>query len=424
MKVFKFGGASVKDAGAVENLVSILNRYPEDRLVVVVSAMGKTTNALEHICREYYFQDREVEGLIEELRIFHHQIVEELFGPEVTAPMELVDERLELLRNKLIKFKRAEASYDFIYDQVVSEGEMMSTLIVDAYMNLRKLKSVWIDATSVIHTDDNYREARINWELTASHCEQVFDFDRSRIFITQGFIGKGAGGYVTTLGREGSDFTGAIIANALEADELIIWKDVPGLLNADPKYFANTRKLQNISYHEAVELAYYGATVIHPKTIKPLQNKGIPLYVNSFLDPTRQGSLIDENVDRDGMIPSYIFKTKQILISISTRDYSFIVEENLSEIFDLFARHKVKINLMQNSALSFSVCVDDKEDRVPDLVAALQVNYKVLYNKGVELMTVRHYDQNTLDLLVADKAILVEQKSRHTARLVMKHLYA
>lgn len=421
MKVFKFGGASIKDAEAVKNLFEIVKSHDGYELIVVVSAMDKTTNALEKLTRDFYVDDRDINAIIDKVKTFHNDLAQDLFPNlqhPVFAELEIIYKRI---KNKCIHLKRDGATYDFLYDQVVSEGEMLSSCIVSHYLNEFGIHSVLLDATKVIKTDNVYRDASVNWESSIEAINEKVSFVEENVYVTQGFIGSCEQEHSTTLGREGSDFTAAIFANALEATEVIIWKDVPGLLNADPKHFSNTKKLNNISYHEAVELAYYGATVIHPKTIKPLQNKSIPLFVKSFNNATKPGSLIDENSTADSLIPSYIFKTDQVLLSINSRDYSFISEKNLGELFSLFAELHIKIDLMENSAISFSVCFENDIDKLEKLTKALSDKYKVLYNKGVELMTVRHYDQATLDQLINNKEILVEQRSRQTARMVMKN---
>ena len=421
MKVFKFGGASIVDAESFYNLFSIIEAHIGYELVIVVSAMGKTTNALEKLSREFYFNDRDINVLLKKVSNYHNDIARELFPDSehmVHSDLEAIYERI---KNKCIHLKRDEAIYDFMYDQVVSEGEMLSSTIVSHFLNEKGIFTKLLDATKVIKTNSNYREALVNWKKTEEAIRQFIDFTENCVYVVQGFIGSCEQGHTTTLGREGSDFTAAIIAHSLDASEVVIWKDVPGLLNADPKYFSNTKKLDNISYHEAVELAYYGASVIHPKTIKPLQNKGIPLYVRSFKDMKEKGSVIDDQSSEDSLLPSYIFKTDMVLLSVTTRDYSFVSEKHLAELFNIFGKLNIKIDMMENSAISFSVCFKYDEDKLDRLLSALNKNYKVLYNRDVELMTVRHYDQPTLDQLIVNKDILVEQKSRHTARMVMKN---
>lgn len=422
MKVFKFGGASVKNAEAVKNVANVIQLYSEN-LIVVISAMGKTTNALEKVVESYMAQDGKCFDLLNESKEFHFEIMDELFA----------DKSLKIFEDIYNTFVEIEweiedaptRDFNYVYDQIVSVGELLSTKIVSAYLNSVNINTKWIDARDLIQTDNTHRDARIDWELTESCTTKtlapLFNPNENTIIITQGFIGSSSELFTTTLGREGSDFSAGILAYCMNADSVTIWKDVPGMLNADPKWFDNTQKLSNISYHEAVELAYYGATVIHPKTIKPLQNKNIPLYVKSFVNPKEDGSLIDQNTAKDAQIPSFIFKMNQVLISIGAKDYSFIMEDHLSHIFGLFAKHNVKINLMQNSAISFSIVTDNDKMKIPNLIEELKGEYKVLFNENLELVTIRHYDQKTIERVTMNKTIIVEQKSRNTARMVMKN---
>jgi aspartate kinase len=425
MRVFKFGGASVKDADAVRNVGKVMELYPNQEIVVVVSAMGKTTNALEKITREYMYGEGDLATSVQELKDYHNNILIDLFpdqGHDVYNEVNNVMVELEwIIEDDPIK------DYDFEYDQIVSLGEMISTRIVSAWLMESGVENTWMDVRDLIKTDDTYREAAVEWEATASAITEklnpIMNGNGPSVVITQGFVGVTSENYNTTLGREGSDYTASILGSVLGAEDVTIWKDVPGVLNADPKWFENTEKLAAISYHDAIELAFFGATVIHPKTLKPLQNNAIALYVKSFFDPEMEGTLITgvKKLPKDlKVVPSFIFKVDQVLISILPRDYSFIVEENLSDIFKLFAQGAVKINLMQHAALSFSVCVDEDGGKIPDLVQALQKDYKVLYNKDVELVTIRDYDQATIDRVISGKKIYVEQKSRHTARYVVK----
>ncbi|HRE97954.1 MAG TPA: aspartate kinase, partial [Flavobacteriales bacterium] len=319
----------------------------------------------------------------------------------------------------------ASANYDLVYDQIVSQGEFISSVIVSHYMNAQGIENTWYDARTIIRTDSTFREGKVDWDASQKLANQhlipfyIGSVGR-KIAITQGFLGSTSIGLTTTLGREGSDYTAAILAYLLDAKDVTIWKDVAGVMNADPRKYDKAVKFDRISFREAIELSYYGASVIHPKTIKPLQNKGIPLYVKSFLQPEEKGTIIQASEEYDHLIPSFIFKSNQVLISVLPRDFSFIVEENLREIFDVFASLGVRVHLMQNSALSFSVCIDHNEDKFPDLLKRLQENYKVKYNETVELITIRHYDQATIDMLTNAKEILVEQKSRHTARFIVR----
>lgn len=418
INVFKFGGASVKDAEAVRNVANILRRYPDRKLMVIISAMGKTTNALERLLQvvnKPSERNRELLFIYD----FHHNIVTELFDDNAKFPEEFDD-----IFNAFGKFLDSLMfdDEDFAYDQVVSFGEVLSTLIISNYLDHAGIQNKWLDARELIATDNTYREAVVDWITTEKAIREgvLPRFEEMNVCISQGFIGYCQQGFTTTLGREGSDFSAAIFAYALDAQDVTIWKDVPGMLNADPKWFDDTKRLDKISYREAIELSYYGATVIHPKTLKPLQNKSIPLYVKSFLRPEERGSEIQKSTVSDALIPSFIFKMEQVLISITPRDFSFIVEENISQLYGIFAQHGVKINLMQNSALNFSVCVDYDAKKFEHLIAALQENYNVLYNSDLELVTIRHYDSDTINRVTKGKEILVEQRSRQTARMVMR----
>ncbi len=423
MKVFKFGGASVNSADAVKNIAKILDKYSNKKVLVVVSAMGKTTNALEKLTQAYFYKSNEANVLLNEVREYHFQIIKALFNDKKHKVFSDIKIIFEELLYKLVS--QPSDNYDFEYDQIVSNGELISTKIVSHYLSYKGINNQWLDAREIIKTDTTYREGKVNWQETMHKTNNLVipffeDINLSRhLIITQGFIGSTLDEHAITLGREGSDYSAAIFAHSLDATEMIIWKDVPGLLNADPKFFEDTHKLDSISYHEAIELAYYGATIIHPKTIKPLQNKKIPLYVKSFLHPEKEGSIISNCKKADGWIPSFIFKQEQALISISPKDFSFIAEKNLSDIFGIFSGNKIKINLMQNSAISFSVCVDSNVNRFDTLIKALQKNYKVRYNLQLDLITIRHYDQFTIDKVVDNRKILLEQRSRTTAQLVV-----
>lgn len=419
MQVFKFGGASVKDAEGVKNVVEVLKLFPQQKVCVVVSAMGKTTNALERLVNVYFHKTENAELVLEEIKQFHLSICRELF-PNENHPIytELENTFVELYW--AIEDEPTH-SFDFEYDQIVSMGEVVSTKIVSAYLNEVGLKNKWVDARGIIQTDNTYREGKVDFDLTEQLVkkEVLPLFDNVDILVTQGFIGGTSENFTTTLGREGSDYTASILAYCLNAYNVTIWKDVPGVLNADPKYFKHTKKIDELSYQDAIELTYYGASVIHPKTIKPIQNKNIPLYVKSFIEPKAEGTVVKDSHKRL-QIPSYIFKSHQILISIQPKDFSFIAEENLSDIFELFSKHAVKINLMQLSAISFSVCCDNNE-KIKALLEELQTLFKVLYNEGVELMTIRYYTQDTIDALTKNKTILLEQKSRFTVQMIMKN---
>ena len=410
MKVFKFGGASVKDADGVRNLAEII-RTQGQNVVVIISAMGKTTNALEEIVRSY-MQAKKFQSQLEALRTYHTDIMDELEGNFADVHQTFAHLEAYLSHPPAV-------SYDEVYDQLVSLGEVLSTQIVAAHLTQIGIPARWLDARELIRTDATFREGRVDWQETQRRIHKAVT--KKGVKITQGFIGQTPDKRTTTLGREGSDYTAAIFAYCLNAESVTIWKDVPGVLNADPKWFDDTVLLDKITYQDAIELAYYGATVIHPKTIKPLQNKDIALYVKSFLKPAAPGTVIG-NYERHLLVPSFIFKVNQVLISLHPNDFSFIAEDNLSRIFGRFAQAGVKINLMQNTAISFSVVVDNNPDRVPALLAQLKQDFRVSYNERLELITIRYYDQSTIDRVLVNKKLLLEQKSRYTVQLVVKDL--
>ncbi|WP_090501973.1 aspartate kinase [Pedobacter terrae] len=419
MDIFKFGGASVKDAAGVKNLANIVRDYKKGNLLIVISAMGKITNRLEDLTHAFLSQNDEAHAIFEEIKHFHFGIIDELFqGNHHSVYDDVANTFVEI--DWLIE-DEPDQYHDYIYDQIVSIGEIVSTKIVAAWLNETGNKTLWADARNYIQTDNTYKEGKVDWAKT----NQIIQKDlvpllTDNIIVTQGFIGGTSENYTTTLGREGSDYSAAIFASCLDAAALTIWKDVPGVLNADPKWFDETALIAQLSYHDAIELTYYGATVIHPKTIKPLQNKGIPLFVRSFIQPEGSGTAITKD-NNPLPIPSFIFKVNQALISIFPKDYSFIIEENLSNIFELFHRHKIKINTMLNSAISFSVSIDDHPVQIEKLIKDLSDEFTVKYNKGLELVTIRYYNQQTIDRVTVDKDILLEVKSRHTCQMVMKN---
>lgn len=422
IRVFKFGGASVRNAEAVKNVAEIIRNYKgTDYLVVVISAMGKTTNALEVLVNKGYKKE-DFSKELDELRNYHYQIIHELFQNSLEIRKE-IDEIFEEIRIILLTVAPHE-EYNFVYDQVVCQGEILSTKIIAAYLNNIGIKTEYKDARGLIRTDNTYREGKVNWNITEylikQHIEPIFTKGNDTIVVTQGFIGKSSEGNSTTLGREGSDYSAAIFAYSLNASDVTIWKDVPGVLNADPKYFEDAQLLNQLSYYDAIELTYYGATVIHPKTMKPLQNKHITLRVKSFINPANPGTVINDK-EPLAVIPSFIFKVNQSLISISPKDFSFIMEENLSEIFGLLAKYRVKVNLMQHSALSFQVCVDFDEQKITPLLMDLERNFVIEHKTNLELITVRNYNQATVERLLKEKELLVEQKNSHTIRLVVEN---
>jgi aspartate kinase len=425
LKVFKFGGASVKDAAAVMNVSRILRHYPDQPIIIVVSAMGKTTNALEKLARECYNHDLARDNTLIDILNFHESIIRELFPNNLHPVYEAFTDRA--LSIKKLLNETPGANFDFEYARIVCYGELFSSMILSHYLNDSGLAATWFDVRDMLITDANYREANVNWDKTIRLVSEGLNvFYNSSLYtpltITQGFIGSTLEGETTTLGREGSDYTAAIFAYIVGAEEVIIWKDVPGLFNADPKYFKNTVLIDSISYKESLELSYYGAGVIHPHTIKPLQNKKIPLLVKSFNDPEAKGTFIgDDNLVGEVNIPCYIFKPNQWLFSISSRDFSYIDEPALHEIFGIFSRMGIKINLMQNSAISFSVCIDEPGDKKAVLIQNLNEHFVVRYNEGLKLITIRNYTQEVVEELIEGKEIMLEQRSRYTCQLIVKY---
>jgi aspartate kinase len=418
MIVFKFGGASVKSAEAVRNLAEILKQYKEN-LVVVVSAMGKTTNALEEVVYRYSHQK---DGLDEAIRIvedYHLGIMKGLFSSESHEAYTKTGLLFTLLKARVAN--PPSLNYDYDYDQIVSFGEILSTTIVAEYLKLLGLRSRWMDIRRSLKSDNTYREAKIDWELSAKLVKKDFIFGEDNIILTQGFLASTINNLTTTLGREGSDYTAAILAYILDAERVVIWKDVPGVLNADPKWFDNTVLLSHLSYRDAIELAYYGASVIHPKTIQPLKQKDINLQVKSFVHPAETGTLVG-NEAYDKLIPSFIFKMDQVLISISPKDFSFIAEENLELILGFFAKHGFRINLMQNSAVSFMVCVNNDKTRIPRVVKDLGDHFLVKWENGLELITIRYFDEQTISRVLVNKDKVLEQRSKETVQMVVKDL--
>lgn len=418
MEVFKFGGASVKDADGIANVSEIILSRAQSHLLVVVSAMGKITNQLEALTRAYLQSEPEVQEIFESVKLYHFDILNSLF-PDHNHPIynDIANTFVEI--DWLLEEEPDDAP-DYIYDQIVSIGEIVSSKILAACLAEKAPQVKWLDARNFVHTDNTYREAVVNWDKTEAEIKKtLLPLLEQGIAVTQGFIGSTSENFTTTLGRDGSDYSAAIFSACLDASSLTIWKDVPGVLNADPKWFDETERIPQISYHDAIELAYYGATIIHPKTIKPIQNKNIPLFVRSFLQPTAEGTDIT-GVNNHLPVASFIFKVNQALISIFPKDFSFIIEENLSDIFSLFHKHKVKINTMLNSAISFSVSFDHDPVKLQALIADLSLHYKVKYNTGLELVTIRYYNQQTIDRVTVNKNILLEVKSRNTCQIVMR----
>lgn len=419
--VEKFGGASVNSAASIRNVISIL-QLDEKVRVVVVSAMGKTTNSLEKIIDLWHRYTKFNESEYDFIKQYHTKIVTELFEnmPSQSIALVMVEEVFAELKQNLLSLNPKD--YDFLYDSIVSYGERISTAIISLYMTSLDINHRLIPAQEVIKTDNSYRGAQVDWKKTQQAVKDKFKtlFLETDLVLTQGFIGSTREGYTTTLGREGSDYSAAILAYCLNAKSLTIWKDVEGLMSADPKRMPNAKKLEQVPYREAIELSYYGASIIHPKTIKPLENKSIPLYVKSFVNPEKEGSVINHTEEVKPLVPNYIFKDKQTLLSVSAKDFSFIVEENLANIFSELSSFGVKVNLIQNSALTFSVCFDQNDYILPRLIESLQQNYNVKYNNDLQLITIRHYTQETIENLNKKGRILIEQKNRVTLQCLIE----
>lgn len=418
MRIFKFGGASVKDAAGIRNVFDVLQQTGYEDVLLVVSAMGKTTNALEIVIKDYFDKSAALKSSVQEVKKYHNQILLDLFEDEKNAVFTDVNKLFADLDYFLNQNKSP--NYNFVYDQVVSFGELISTTILSHFMNYSGIKTNWIDVRNFIKTDNNYRDANVDWELTQKTISK--NVKKKALNITQGFLGSDENNFTTTLGREGSDYTAAIFAYCLNAESVTIWKDVPGVMNADPRYFENASLLNQISYREAIELAFYGATVIHPKTLQPLQRKEIPLYVKSFLNPTLPGTSVSKGKDLEPSLPCFIVKKNQLLISLSSIDFSFIMEENISEIFSLLHQYKMKVHLIQNSAISFSVCVDDKFGNFNQLKNILSKKFKVSYNENVSLYTIRHFDEKASKMVEDGKTVLLKQVSRETMQIVTKEV--
>ena len=415
MKIFKFGGASVKDAEGVKNVANLLQKVGYDDVLIVISAMGKMTNAFEKITEAYHQKKKELSLYIDEVRSFHYTIIDQLFGRS-----HKVYDDVEMLFMSMAGFmiKNKSTDYDYIYDQLVSYAELISTKIVSHYLTEQNIKNDWIDVREVIITDSSYREGKVDWVKTEKNItEKILP---NNLYITQGFIAKDAYGNTTTLGREGSDYSAAIFAYSLDAENLTIWKDVPGVLNADPRYFKESQLLHGMSYTEAIELAFYGASVIHPKTLQPLQRKKIPLLVKSFLKPEEAGTIIIDSALIEPYVPCFIVKKEQILLSISSLDFSFIVEQNISEIFGLLHQYKMKVNLIQNSAISFSVCIEDKYLKINALLSELKTKFDIEMFENATLFTIRHFNDKAIETIEKDNKVLLKQIAKETVQIVIQ----
>ncbi len=417
MRVFKFGGASVKDAAGIKNLARIV-RNEKDNLVIVVSAFGKITNALEGVLKAWIRGDREWVSSLAKIHDYHYGIVLGLFDKQSNAA-DTYNFSFEKLKLYLENSRQAE--YDYEYDQIVSFGEIWSTTIVEAFLRKSGLNSGWLDTRRLVITDRRFRDANILWDESVGRVREAFNFRQHDIFVTQGFIGGTLSGETTTLGREGSDYSAAILANILDADNVVVWKDVQGILNADPKWMPDAVKLMEVSYSDAVEMSFSGAKVIHPKTIKPLHNKSIPLYVRSFLDTGNDGTVIrPEITGLEPELPVFIKKENQMLISILPKDFSFAMGDNLSRVFHSFLENGIKVNLVQASAISINVCVDHEKEKVDLLIDQLNREYKIIYNYNVEILTIRHYTAEAINRIIDNREILIEQRTRKIVRFVLK----
>lgn len=416
MRVFKFGGASIQDANGVKNVVHVLNTVGYSHTLLVVSAMGKMTNAIEGVIQQYFNNSSALHSEIESVKTFHLTIVEALFENK----NHYIYTSISKLFEDLAQFFKTNKSpdYNFVYDQVIGYGELLSTTIVSAYLKEQSINNTWLDVRTCIKTDSFYRRANVDWVQTQKNISAAVD--ASTLYITQGFLASDANNFTTTLGREGSDYTAAIFGYCLNATDVTIWKDVPGVLNGDPRHFNNTTLLNTISYTEAIELAFYGASVIHPKTLQPLQRKEIPLHVKSFIHPGNPGTVVNKSQGIEPNIPCFILKSNQILLSLSTLDFSYVVEENISDIFNLLALHKMKVDVIQNSAISFSVCFGDTYNNLEKLLLHLKSKFKVTCHENVSLFTIRHYNDDAIKALENGKNVLLKQLFQQTVQIVTK----
>jgi len=415
MRIFKFGGASVKDADGVRNVAKVLQHEGTENTLVIISAMGKMTNYFEEIIDTYFYELEDLNLKLNKVELYHKNIISELFQKENEIYSEI-----DVLFRELSWFLARNTSqrYNYVYDQIICFGELLSTKILSAYLNLLQIDNHWLDVRNYIKTDSNYRDAKVNWILT----QQIINdkLDLNKLNITQGFLGGNDTENTTSLGREGSDYTAGIFAYCLNAESVTIWKDVPGILNADPRVFKETTLIEQISYEETIEMAFYGASVIHPKTIKPLQNKEIPLFVKSFLNPKNSGTMVSKGVRLNPYIPCFIVKKNQIFVSISANDFSFMVEDNLSYIFKKLHDYKLKVNLIQNSAISFSVCVDNKFDNFDAFYTELKSEFKIDFQKKVDLYTIRHFNNETIAKVTKRGKSLLSQTNKETIQIVLK----
>lgn len=416
MRIFKFGGASVKDAEGVKNLVNVLKEVGYDNTLLVISAMGKTTNSMEEVVDSYFAEKERLSFKVQEVVDFHNKILLDLFPSGQHPVFQKVKSLFDEIQGFVVWNKSP--NYNFVYDQLVGYGELICTTIVSAYLDEVGMENTWLDVRNFIKTDNSYRDTNVNWERTQEKISK--GIDRKVLNVTQGFLGSDDNNFTTTLGREGSDYTAAILAYCLNADSVTIWKDVPGVLNADPRHFKETQLLNKISYTEAIELAFYGASVIHPKTLQPLQRKEIPLHVKSFINPRDPGTTVGRGIGIEPLVPCFIVKKNQVLVKLSSLDFSFIVEHSISELFKLLHEHKMKVDLIQNSAISFSVCVDNKFGGLNGLLELLKSRFKVVCHEDVSLYTIRHFNEKAVESFLNGHDVLLEQRGKETLQLVVK----
>ncbi len=416
MQILKFGGASVRDADGVRNLEKVLQSVGTEKTLIVISAMGKTTNALEKVIEHYFNSKHELQSSIQDVKKYHNGILLELFENESHEAFKVVTALFRELSDFFDRNKSPD--YSFVYDQTIGFGELISTTIVSYYLNHKGIKNKWLDVRELIKTNNYYRNAKVEWALTQSKISEAID--EKALHITQGFLGSDGNNFTTTLGREGSDYTAAIFAFCLNAKSVTIWKDVPGVLNADPRFFENPTLLDSLSYEEAIELSYYGASVIHPKTLQPLQQKEIPLYVKCFLEPKNKGTKVGKSLDLSPKVPCYILRKDQILITVSSLDFSYIVEENISHIFKLLHLYKMKVRSIQSSAISFSVCIENSYNHLEPLILQLKAKYNVRLDKAVDLYTIRHYTTDAIEEIQKNKTVLMKQITPKTVQIITK----
>jgi aspartate kinase len=418
MKVYKFGGASVRSADGIRNIARIVSGVSEN-LFIVVSAMGKTTNAMELVLEAFMKADHQVAlNKLAEVEIYHNDIIDELFTNPETGK-NTVEPYFAELRNYITE--GVGDDYDRWYDRLVSYGEVISTKIVSTFLAESGIDNSWLDMRSLLVTDSNYREANVRMTESQHRLQNTVDFTQSHIYIGQGFIGANIKGDPTTLGREGSDYSAAVVGNLLDAESVTIWKDVPGILNADPRLFENTVHIPELTYLDAVELAYSGAQIIHPKTIKPLENKHIPLYVRPFGSPTEAGSVIKSTTEKPIDVPVLILRKNQVLITVRPRDFSFVLEESLSKAFAVMNKHRLKVAMIQSSAISISVCVDNSR-YLTGALDELGNDFKVTYNDGLELLTIRGINDDIVQETTSGRTVLLTQRTRRSGRYLMKEI--